>query len=72
MITNGCSGNVTVADGSSKKFLGVGRLELRPSVTCEYNSDIIDHVLHVPELNDNLLSVSKLDENNLMIIIVPS
>lgn len=56
-------GNVKLADGSNKKSVGVGNITL-----IKKPEDVkIKDVLFVPELKDNLLSVSKLDEAGMTI-----
>lgn len=59
-------GTVKLADGSNKRSVGVGNVTLQQS---DEDDDYVNikNVLCVPELDDNLLSISKLDEAGMMI-----
>lgn len=57
------TGSITVADGSSKKSFGKGTVEVR-NINGNVKFDMRD-VLNVPELDGNLISIGKLDDDEI-------
>lgn len=60
-------GQITIADGSTQNSVGVGSITFKAEENIKYDTVTIKEIMYVPELDDNLLSVSKLDDEGLNI-----